>query len=117
MGIRVKINIVNENYLPFMGPGPLRLLERIGEFKSINKAARDMNLSYVKALSMLNRLEENAGQKLLIRKRGGNTRGGTELTPFAWEYIEKFKELETKIKEFAEKEYKEIFECSEEEGE
>ncbi len=117
MGIRVKINIVNERYLPYMGPGPLQLLERIGEFKSINKAAKDMNLSYVKALVMLNRLEENAGQRLLIRKRGGNTRGGTELTPFALKFIEKFKALEMKIKEYAEKEYKEIFECLEEEGE
>ena len=98
MGIRVKINIVNEQGEPFMGSGPLHLLEKIEKHKSINKAAKDMNLSYVKALKMLNRLERNIGRQLLIRRKGGNERGGTELTPFARNYMKNYRQLQKNIR-------------------
>ena len=62
-----------------MGPGPLELLEMIEKEKSINKAAKKMGLSYVKALRMLKRLEEDAGQKILIKRTGGVDGGGIEV--------------------------------------
>ena len=105
MEIRIKINIVNELGEPFMGPGPLRLLEKISECKSISKATKEMNLSYVKALKMLNGLEKNVGQQLLIRKRGGNKRGGTELTLYAVTYIKEYRRLDDKMKSLADREF------------
>lgn len=84
-----------------MGSGPLRLLERIRQQKSINKATKEMSLSYVKALRMINRLEQNLGKKLLIRKRGGNDRGGTVLTSFAERYLECYDELQRNIRSSA----------------
>ncbi len=105
MFIRLKVNIFKSPGAPIMGPGPLRLLEKIKELKSINKAAKSMNLSYVKALHMLNRLEQNLDHKILIRKRGGNDRGGTELTAYAEKYITQYKALENKINRAAESEF------------
>jgi molybdate transport system regulatory protein len=105
MEIRAKINIVDARGEPFMGPGVLRLLQRVGEHKSINKAARQMNLSYVKALNLLNRLEADLGQQILIRKRGGNDRGGTRLTPFGEKYVIEYGRLEEKIRKRVEKEF------------
>ncbi len=105
MFIRLKVNIFKSPDVPIMGPGPLRLLERIKDFKSINKAAKSMNLSYVKALNMLNRLERNLDHKILIRKRGGSDRGGTELTAYAEKYIRQYKALENNINRFAESEF------------
>jgi len=105
MLVRIKVNIFRKPGVPIMGPGPLRLLEKIKEHKSINQAAKSMCLSYVKALNMLNRLESNLGQKILIRKRGGNERGGTELTPYAEKYISEYRRLENKITSFAEREF------------
>ena len=102
MFIRLKVSIFNESGIPIMGPGPFHLLEQIKKHKSINQAAKSMNLSYVKALSMLNRLERNLDHKILIRKRGGNDRGGAALTPFAEQYIDQYRELEDKIGKFAE---------------
>ena len=64
-----------------------------------------MDLSYVKALNMLNRLEKSLDQKLLIRKRGGNDRGGTELTAYAEDYIHQYSKLEKKINSFADAEF------------
>ena len=68
MEIRAKINLVDPQGQPFMGPGVLRLLEQIREQRSINRAAQQMKLSYVKALNLLNRLESDLG------RRGGNDR-------------------------------------------
>jgi molybdate transport system regulatory protein len=105
MKITTKTFITDDPGIPFMGPGPVRLLERIYEYKSINKAAISMSLSYVKALNILNRLEKCLGEKILVRRRGGNERGGASLTPFAEKYISSFKGLEKKINSFAQAEF------------
>jgi len=105
MKISTKTYITDDPGIPFMGPGPVRLLEKIDEFKSINKAAKSMSLSYVKALNILNRLEKCLGQKVLVRKKGGNERGGAALTPYAEMYIQSFKDLALRINNFAETEF------------
>ncbi|MEW6078936.1 MAG: LysR family transcriptional regulator [Thermodesulfobacteriota bacterium] len=105
MQIKLKISILNDQGYQAIGPGPLRLLEKIGEHKSINKAAKAMKLSYVKALKMLSFLEKDMGRAMVIRTRGGNDRGGTRLTPFAEKYIRHLRELEKKINQYAEREF------------
>ena len=105
MEVRTKISIVNENGEAFMGPGLLKLLRQIEEHKSINKAAKEMRLSYVKALNMLNRLESVLGDSILIRTRGGKNRGGTELTPLGKRYIAEYDRLEKKIRRLADREF------------
>ena len=105
MDVRVKVSISKKSDSPIMGPGPLRLLEKIKEHSSINQAAKSMGLSYVKALNMLNRLEDNLEHKILIRKRGGNDRGGTELTPFAEKYINEYRRFEDNINNFSKREF------------
>jgi molybdate transport system regulatory protein len=108
MKISTKTFITDNPGIPFMGPGPIQLLERIDEFKSINKAAKSMSLSYVKALNILNRLEKCLDRKMLERKRGGNERGGASLTPYAEEYIRSYKGLEQRIDNFAQSEFLEF---------
>jgi molybdate transport system regulatory protein len=103
--IRVKINVVDDRGEPFMGPGVLDLLERIRRYRSINRAADEMRLSYVKALHMLNRLEADLGRRILVRKRGGNERGGSELTRFGEKYIAEYGRLERKVRRHVEREF------------
>jgi len=88
-----------------MGPGPARLLEKIRKHNSINLAADSMNLSYVKALKILNSLEKNLDKPLLIRTRGGNDRGGTKMTSYGEKYLDDFQKLQKKIKKFAQDEF------------
>jgi molybdate transport system regulatory protein len=103
--VRTKISIVNDDGNPFMGPGLLKLLKRIEQHKSINKAAKDMRLSYVKALNMLNRLENDLGDAVLIRTRGGKNHGGTELTSFGKRYVREYDKLEKQVRRKADKEF------------
>jgi molybdate transport repressor ModE-like protein len=105
MDIRLKINIVSDLGEPFMGSGPLKLLENIVKYRSTNGAAKKMNLSYVKALKMLNRLEKNVGEDFLTRKRGGNQRGGTQLTCHGKRYIREYDRLEKRLRRHAQREF------------
>ncbi len=101
MRLHVKLALASEAGEEFCGFGLLQLLEGIGEHGSIQQAARDMDLSYVKALKILNRLERELGETLLVRHRGGASRGSTELTPFARQFIRDFAGLRRKIRQAA----------------
>ncbi|SPD74000.1 putative transcriptional regulator, ModE family [uncultured Desulfobacterium sp.] len=117
MRIKVKVSIINNSGVPVMGPGPLDLLAKVKEHSSISQAAKGMNLSYVKALNMLNRLEKSLGHKLFLRRRGGNDRGGTELTPFAEYYLDHYSNLEKRVTEFANAEFQSFLKEIESRGE
>ena len=105
MKIKLKISIVNEDNKGFMGIGLVWLLRRIKKYRSISRAARDLNMSYVKALKILNFLEENLGRKILVRERGGREHGGAQLTPFAEDFIEEYDRFQKDIKTYSEKEF------------
>ncbi len=105
MKIKLKIIITNDKDEPFMGIGLVWLLERIKKYKSISSAAKDMKMSYAKAVKILNLLEKNLGEKVILRKRGGNERYGAELTSFGDAYIRKFRAFQKKIITYADKEF------------
>jgi molybdate transport system regulatory protein len=106
MKVKLKISIINDKDEPFMGIGLVWLLQGIKKHKSINSAAKEMNLSYAKAIKMLNWLEKNIGEKVVTRRHGGNERYGAEITDFGEEYIKKYDVFQKKIKKYAENEFK-----------
>ncbi len=108
MKVKVRISIVNDNGEPYMGIGLVWLLERIKKFKSIRKAAIDMNMSYAKAHRILEELEENLGKKLLSKKVGGVEGGGATLTSFGEKFLNTYKEFQKKVENCAEEEFKSI---------
>ena len=97
----IKMALANEQDEEFGGAGVLELLEGIGTHGLIQQAAREMGLSYVKALKILNRLERELGATLLERHRGGAERGRSELTPFARGFIRDFKRLRQRVRRAA----------------
>lgn len=102
MRLHVKLALASEADEEFFGPGLLQLLEGIGRHGSIQQAARDMDLSYVKALKILNRLERELGETLLVRHKGGASRGYTELTPSARRFIGDFAKMRIRVLRTAE---------------
>ncbi len=103
--LKVKISISDENFKGFFGIGIVWLLENIEQTGSIRKAAQNLGMSYSKAHKILTRVEEKFGKKLLEKTRGGIQRGGSQLTPFAKEFIIVYKEFQQNIKDFANKEF------------
>ena len=105
MDIRVKIGIIDEHCEQFIGPGLVQLLDGIRKYKSIKRAAKEMGLSYKKAHTMLNRLEDDLKEKVLIRRRGGTERGGTDISPLGELYMHEFTRLEEIVKKRAAEEF------------
>ena len=106
MKLHVRIMLANERDEEFMGAGLLELLDGIERRRSIAQAARAMNLSYVKALRILARLERNLGRKLVLRQKGGAAHGGAELTPAGRRFARDFKRLHDSLARLAQRRFK-----------
>ena len=105
MELDTKLYITGSDGKKYMGIGVLWLLEEIDKSKSLRSASINMGLSYSKAYGMLKRLEEEVGRPFVERKRGGASRESLELTPFARNYMELYREFQTSAKVAAEKEF------------
>ena len=92
MELKSKFYIVDDEGEKFMGIGVLWLLEKTGQLGSLRKAAKDMTISYTKAYNMISRLEEALGLEVLERRKGGSSRDGATLTPFAIAFMKAYRE-------------------------
>ncbi len=111
MKLHVKLSILNDQGLPFMGRGPVQLLQGIKRLGSINQAAKEMNMSYVKAWKIIKRMEISLGGKILKSEIGGRDFGGSELTPLAVAFLDSFTAYETAVSDFAQERFTAVQEC------
>ncbi|HEX5152167.1 MAG TPA: winged helix-turn-helix domain-containing protein [Parafilimonas sp.] len=88
----------------FFGPGPVELLTLIDQTGSINKAAKEMNMSYKKAWEIINALNELVVHPLVITQSGGEKGGGSVITGEARRLIKYHKQLRERFDAFLEKE-------------
>ena len=93
----------------FFGEGPCRLLRGVQECGSLRAAASKMNLSYSKAITMVNRAEEALGFSLTEKQIGGKGGGGSVLTPEAILFLEKYEAYREACYEANRKLYMEFF--------
>lgn len=99
MELKTKFYLVDENGEKFMGVGVLWLLEKVGKMGSLRKAAASMSVSYTKAYNMIRRLEEQLGVEVLERRKGGSSRDGASLTPFAVNFVKIYSDFQKEAKE------------------
>jgi len=78
----------------FGGPGRIALLEAIRSEGSITKAARHVNLSYKAAWESIDRMNNLAGEPLVVRTTGGRGGGSTRLTERGERLIRNFRLIE-----------------------
>src|SRR3954471_12742108 len=88
----------------FFGPGRVELLERIEETGSINKAAKQMGMSYKKAWEMINALNTQSTIPFVITQTGGEKGGGSVITLEAKQLIAYHQQLRKRFMDFLEKE-------------
>lgn len=62
------------------GPGKAELLEKIDAFGSLQAAAAEMGMSYMKAWKMVKGLNGRFHEPLVSLQRGGKEQGGAALT-------------------------------------
>ena len=83
----------------FFGPGRAQLLTHIDQEGSISKAAKAMGMSYKKAWSMVDDMNQKGQKPYVILHKGGNKGGGAELTEAGKTVLQTFNELMGKLNE------------------
>ena len=108
MEVRSKIWLAVDGE-PVFGSGREALFKAIDRLGSINKAAKDIHLSYRKALIYIQTMEQRLGKTLVERKSGGLHGGGATLTEEAKEFMRKYELLEEGVNEMLDKKFLEVF--------
>ena len=85
---------------PIMGQGRRDLLVYIDRLGSISAASSEMGISYRKAWSSLQAMEERLGRKLIFRTRGGRGGGTASLTEVAKDLIAKYNRVAGDLSDF-----------------
>jgi molybdate transport system regulatory protein len=80
-----------------LGPGKVRLLELIAESGSIAAACRAMDMSYPRALKLINELNAAFAHPLVITQIGGASRGGASITPLGRDIARRYRSIEARI--------------------
>ena len=93
----------------FFGEGPCRLLKGIERTGSLRAAAMEMDMSYSKAIMILNRAEKALKFPLTEKTIGGKGGGGSQLTPEAKEFLERYEKYREACYEANSRIYHEIF--------
>jgi molybdate transport system regulatory protein len=106
--LRYKIWLENKKGKVF-GDGPFDILTRVEKTSSLRQAVLEINMSYSQAWNLIKDLEERLGFKLLERKIGGESGGGSQLTEQARDLMMKFEIFRHKAQESLNLLYKEIF--------
>lgn len=83
----------------FLADAGIRLLEAIERHGSLNRAARDVPLSYKAAWDALDRMNNLADQALVVRTTGGQHGGGTRLTDYGRKMIALYRAMEKEHQE------------------
>ncbi len=104
---------LEHNGQPFLGDGRYRLLCAVNQSGSINAAARELGISYRKAWSQLQAMEESAPFPLLERRIGGKAGGATSLTAAALELLQGFRQLRAQVNKDADSCFAKVFAAKE----
>jgi molybdate transport system regulatory protein len=91
--IRSKIWIEDQDGKVVFGLGRLKILEAVQRLGSLQAAAKELKMSYRALWGRVKATEERLGFPLLLRSKGGAAGGGSELMPFAMEFVEQFRQL------------------------
>ena len=95
---------IQETEGAFLGIGKIWLLENIKKTGSITNAAKKMKMAYRQAWQLVEEMNRRAESPLVEKLLGGKGGGGARLTEAGEKAIAVFYEIENRIKEFAQKE-------------
>jgi molybdate transport system regulatory protein len=80
-----------------LGPGKAELLRHISETGSISEAARCMEMSYNRAWLLVRTMNRCFKKTLVEVRRGGDSRGGAQLSSTGKYVLGLYEQLETKL--------------------
>jgi molybdate transport system regulatory protein len=82
-----------------LGPGKCDLLALVAETGSIREAAKRMDMSYMRAWTMIRTMNNCFKEPLVESARGGKTHGGATLTPTGQAVLQHYQKMEARAAE------------------
>lgn len=79
----------------------MRILEAIDRTGSISAAARELGMSYRAVWGRIRATEDRLEASLLVKNIGGADGGGSSLTPFAFELMDRFRKIHRRVMQMA----------------
>jgi molybdate transport system regulatory protein len=77
-----------------LGPGKAELLEWLIKTGSLNEAARRLDMSYMRAWTLVKMMNQCFREPLAVAERGGKKGGGMKVTANGRRVLELYKEME-----------------------
>ena len=109
MRVRTKIWINDDHDKVIFGSGRVHMLETIDRLGSMNRAAKELKMSYRALWGRIKSTEDRLGTKILESKPGGGKGRGSVLTPAGRNLLERYTLLQQKIIAVADREFEKIF--------
>lgn len=109
MKVRTKVWIEDHRGKVVFGSGRVRMLEAIDRLGSMNKAAKELKMSYRALWGRIKSTENRIGARLLITGSGGGKGSGSILTPIGKRFLKNYKLLEDSVRQQADQEFDKIF--------
>lgn len=109
MKIKTKTWIEDGDGKLIFGKGKTEVLESIDKTGSISGAAQELGMNYKKTWSHIKILEKSFDNAMVESKPGGKGSGGTVLTDAAKVTMQKYRQLQEEIEEYANERFKELF--------
>lgn len=104
--LRPRLRIVSSADIAF-GPGKADLLEALQETGSITEAAGRLEMSYMRAWTLIRTMNESFGEPLVMAIRGGTRGGGgAKLTKTGETVLELYRRMEAKCRKSVQRDWK-----------
>jgi len=109
MKAKFKLWIEDEKGNQLLGGGLVKILESIDRLGSINKASKELKMSYRACWGKIKKMEERLGKSIVHTTIGGGKDRGATLTPEAKELLTSFYKFSDSVSAHIESTYKKIF--------
>jgi len=99
-GINLRFWLVDDHSNRYLGVGKVRLMEAIDELGSISSAARSMGMSYKRAWSLVEEVNQLEAQPYVVKEVGGAGGGHARITEQGRAAIARYHQLEADLRAF-----------------
>ena len=94
--VRPRIRIVRDDDTIVLGPGKAALLDAIHRTGSIRAAAEELEMSYMRAWTLVRTMNAAFRSPLVEKERGGAGQGGAQLTERGERILTLYRKMEEK---------------------
>ena len=99
-GIHARLWLVDDAGEHYLGVGKVRLMEAIEDLGSISQAARRMGMSYKRAWSLIQEVNQLEDKPYVAKEVGGAGGGHATVTDTGRRAIERYRQLEDDLRAF-----------------